>query len=279
MVKAEKKRRLGQVLGTVRIIMAWVVLGISLIVMILTIVSLNLVEKQDRTFFGYRFFIVSSDSMAATDFAEGDLIIVQEVDPATLVEGDIITFVSSNWGSLGEVTTHKIRRLASDPMGNPGFVTYGTTTNSDDETVVTYEHILGRYRGRIPAAGRLFAYVQTLPGMLTLLIIPFVLVIFLHGWNLFNSFRTWRDEEVRILEQKQEAVDRMMDALDALGEKYGPCADAAFLQDARSIMEEARRELASLDGDPVIDPLDSAAPDSSAVPDSSARPDDPSLDP
>ena len=73
MVKAEKKRRWGQVLGTVRTIMAWVVLGISLIVMILTIVSLNVVEKQDRTLFGYRFFIVSSDSMAATDFAEGDL--------------------------------------------------------------------------------------------------------------------------------------------------------------------------------------------------------------
>ena len=36
MVKAEKKRRWGQVLGTVRTIMAWAVLGISLIVMILS---------------------------------------------------------------------------------------------------------------------------------------------------------------------------------------------------------------------------------------------------
>lgn len=248
-MKAETKRRIGHVLGTVQTIIAWIVLCISLIVMILTIVSANMIGRQDRVLFGYRFFIVRSDSMAATDFAEGDLIFVQVVDPATLEAGDIITFVSQNWGSLGETMTHKIRKPTTDSMGNLGFVTYSTTTDNDDETVVTYEHILGQYRGRIPGAGRLFAYIQTLPGMVMFLIIPFVLVIFLHGWNLLRNFRIWREGEIRILEQKQEAVDRMMDRLEALSERYGDTADRSFMEDAQSIIAETRLELADLDED------------------------------
>lgn len=236
-------------MGIMRAVAAWGLLGLSLIITTLTIVSVNVVDQQDRPLFGYRCFIVQSDSMAATDFSEGDLIFVQEVDPATLESGDIITFVSQNWGSLGEITTHKIRKPTMDSMGNPGYITYGTTTDSDDETVVTYEHIIGKYRGRIPQAGRLFEYIQTVPGVVSLLVLPFVLVIFLHGWNMLHHFRTWREEEIRVLEQKQEEVGRMMDALEKLGEAYDDGTERAFLTDARDIITETQRRLAILDGE------------------------------
>lgn len=72
--------------------------------------------------------------MSATDFDAGDLVLVKEVDPATLQAGDIIAYQSTNTENYGEVVTHKIRELTTDANGNPGFITYGTTTNQNVKT-------------------------------------------------------------------------------------------------------------------------------------------------
>ena len=82
-----------------------------------TLVSVTTFDQNDRGLFGYRFFVVKSDSMAATDFKSGDIAIIKKLDSeglAQLQEGDIITFVSQNSESFGETITHKIRRLTTD---------------------------------------------------------------------------------------------------------------------------------------------------------------------
>ena len=118
--------------------LVWIVVIIAVFMVVFTIVSVNTFDRNDRNLFGLRFYIVNSDSMAATDFDAGDLIFAKEVDASTLQEGDIISFISQDSESYGETITHKIRRLTTDAQGNPGFVTYGTTTDTDDRTVVTY---------------------------------------------------------------------------------------------------------------------------------------------
>lgn len=55
--------------------------------MVFTVVSVNTFDRNDRDLFGLRFYISLSDSMSATDFDAGDLVIVKEVDPTTLKEG------------------------------------------------------------------------------------------------------------------------------------------------------------------------------------------------
>ena len=55
--------------------------------MVFTIVSVTTFDRNDRALFGYKMYIVRSDSMSATDFKAGDLILVRSVDPATLQEG------------------------------------------------------------------------------------------------------------------------------------------------------------------------------------------------
>ena len=117
--------------------------------MIFTIISVTTFNRNDRHLFGYRAYVVTSDSMSKTDFDAGDLILVKEVDPATLKEGDIITYMSQNPESFGETITHKVRSLTTDANGNPGFITYGTTTDTDDATIVTYPYVLGRYEKEI----------------------------------------------------------------------------------------------------------------------------------
>ena len=66
----------------------------TVLVVLVTLVTVATVDKDNRSFLGFRFYTVLSDSMKATDFAAGDVIVVQEVDPNALKEGQIISFIS-----------------------------------------------------------------------------------------------------------------------------------------------------------------------------------------
>ena len=131
-------------------VLVWIVVAIAVFMMIFTLISVNMFDKNDRNLFGFRFYTVLSDSMSATDFSAGDIVIIKEVDPSTLEEGDIISYISLSSESYGEVITHKIRSRTTDENGRPGFITYGTTTNTDDDEIVTYKYILGIYKAHIP---------------------------------------------------------------------------------------------------------------------------------
>ena len=136
-------------LSIIRKIVVWLLVILAAAMMIFTIVSVSTFDRTDRDLFGYKAFIVLSDSMSKTDFDAGDLVLVKEVDPATLQEGDIIAYTSQNTSNYGEVVTHKIRTLTTDANGEPGFITYGTTTDTNDETVVTYPYVLGKYQSNM----------------------------------------------------------------------------------------------------------------------------------
>ena len=169
---------------------------------IFTIVSLTAADREDRSIFGFRAFIALSDSMSATDFDAGDLVLVKEVDPATLKEGDIIAYISRSSASNGETTTHKIRRLTADEDGEPGFITYGTTTDTDDEGIVTYGDVLGVYRGHIPKVGRFIAFIKTTGGFITCILVPLFLIVLSQGVSCIRLLRTYRQEKAEEREKK-----------------------------------------------------------------------------
>lgn len=147
-----------KILNIVKNMLVFLVVALAVCMMIFTIVSVNTFDRIDRSIFGYKAFIVLSDSMSKTDFNAGDLVLVKETDPALLKEGDIISYQSTNTENYGEVVTHKIRKLTTDAEGNPGFITYGTTTDTDDESVVTYSFVLGKYQGRLPGVENFFNF-------------------------------------------------------------------------------------------------------------------------
>lgn len=189
---------------TIKTVITWLVVAIAVCMMIFTLVTVLTCNQTERSLFGYKGFIVRSDSMSATDFNAGDLILVKEVDPATLQEGDIISFVSSNSESFGEVATHKIRKITEDENGNPAFVTYGTTTDTDDESLVAYESVLGKYVKTLPSAGRLFAFIKTTPGYIVCIFLPFLLLIIIQGLNSVKLFRQYKREQMEAIEAAQE---------------------------------------------------------------------------
>ena len=189
-------------LEAVRNILSWTLTAAAAVMIIFTIVSLTAADREDRSIFGFRAFIALSDSMSATDFDAGDLVLVKEVDPATLKEGDIIAYISRSSASNGETTTHKIRRLTADEDGKPGFITYGTTTDTDDEGIVTYGDVLGVYRGHIPKVGRFLAFIKTTGGFITCILVPLFLIVLSQGVSCIRLLQTYRQEKAEEREKK-----------------------------------------------------------------------------
>ena len=189
-------------LEAVRNILSWTLTAAAAVMIIFTIVSLTALDREERSILGFRAFIALSDSMSATDFDAGDLVLVKEVDPATLKEGDIIAYISRSSASNGETTTHKIRRLTADEDGEPGFITYGTTTDTDDEGIVTYGDVLGVYRGHIPKVGRFIAFIKTTGGFITCILVPLFLIVLSQGVSCIRLLQTYRQEKAEEREKK-----------------------------------------------------------------------------
>ena len=196
-----------KVLNIIRSIFVWLMVVLAVGMVIFTIVSVSTFDRADRNLFGYKAFIVLSDSMSKTDFSAGDLVLVKEVDPSTLKEGDIIAYTSQNTSNYGETVTHKIRKLTTDTNGEPGFVTYGTTTDTDDETVVTYPYVLGKYQGRIPKVGTFFQFLKSTPGYIVCILIPFLLLILLEGIRCICLFRKYKAEQQAELQAERDKIE------------------------------------------------------------------------
>jgi signal peptidase len=193
-------------LKIIRSIFVWLMVALAVFMMIFTIVSVSTFDRADRNLFGYKAFIVLSDSMSKTDFNAGDLVLVKAVDPSTLKEGDIIAYTSQNTTNYGETVTHKIRKLTTDANGEPGFVTYGTTTDTDDETVVTYPYVLGKYSSHIPKVGTFFQFLKTTPGYIVCILIPFLLLILLEGIRCIRLFRKYKAEQQAELQAERDKI-------------------------------------------------------------------------
>ncbi len=200
-------------LNITKTIITWVLVVAAVAMMIFTIISVNTFDRHDRSLFGYKINIVLSDSMSAVKddpthkgyFDAGDLVFSKEIDPSTLKEGDIISYISTNSENYGSTVTHMIRERVADAGGEPGFITYGTTTGTDDDNIVTYPYILGKYAGRIPLVGRFFLFLQTPPGYIVCILLPFLLLIGMQGFNSIRLFKKYKAEQLAEIESKRQA--------------------------------------------------------------------------
>lgn len=212
-----------KILNIVKSVVVWMIVVVAVFMMIFTVISVTTFNRNDRDLFGYKAYVVTTNSMAATDFNAGDLILVKEVDPNILQVGDIITFISQDSESFGEVVTHKIREKTVDATGNAGFITYGTTTGTDDDTVVTYPYILGKYEAKVPYMGTFFNFLKTPQGYIVCIFVPFMLLILHQGVNTVNLFRRYKGEQMEEMNAEKARIEaeraetaRMMEELLAL---------------------------------------------------------------
>lgn len=248
-----------RVLRILKNILVGIIVAAAVCMMIFTVVSVTTFDRSDRALFGYKAFIVLSDSMSATDFSAGDLVLTREVDPSTLQAGDIIAYRSENSENYGEIVTHKIRELTQNDQGEPGFITYGTTTDQNDETIVTYDAVVGKYQFSLPGVGRFFQFLKTAPGYILCIFLPFFLLILIQGINSIRLFRKYKRqktaemraeyakqkeeiaEERRKLEEKVAQSEKMLEELRAL-QAQNTGNRRLHLPDSAAQKQETKRE-------------------------------------
>lgn len=205
---------------------AWVFVVFAIVTVIVTAVTITTVDKNDRTLLGMRFYIVESDSMSLSDknadmdihFSAGDVILVKALeDDSVLTEGDIISFLSTSRESYGKTVTHMIREVKRDESGRVlGYVTFGTHTGVSDEALATPENILGIYVNKLPAVGKLFAFLKSAKGYTACVLLPLILLVLYNACNVFFLSRRYERESIeafdaaikKLREERKEALEK-----------------------------------------------------------------------
>ncbi|MFB6071259.1 MAG: signal peptidase I [Halanaeroarchaeum sp.] len=120
-------------------------------------------------------YVVLSSSMAPTINA-GDVVIVEDVPPAAIEEGDIITFRPSGGGfGSAERVTHRVVEVVQREDGTY-FRTKGDAVEEPDPTLVAASNVVGRVVFHIPYLGYVVTFAGTKMGIVSLVIVPAVLL-------------------------------------------------------------------------------------------------------
>ena len=198
-------------------VLTWILVAFTVLMVIFTVFTVSTVDKNERSIFGTRFYIVRTDSMSLSDknadldvhFNAGDIVMIKELDSLDHLEaGDIISFLSVNTDSYGETITHMIREVRKDAKGNlVGYVTYGTNTGASDEKLVEPEYVLGEYTGRLPGLGNFFAFVKSTPGYIVCILVPFLLLIAYNLFNVIKLFRQYKKEQRAIIDAERAEIE------------------------------------------------------------------------
>lgn len=107
---------------------------------------------------GFQCFNILSPSMEPL-YSVGDLIYVKEVDPATIKEGDVITFVLNEDLLVG---THRVIRVDAE---NQHLYTKGDANEIEDGAPVHFNNVIGVPKFSIPKLGYVSDFVQNPPGI------------------------------------------------------------------------------------------------------------------
>ena len=212
MSKATTKK----VLGILSKVFAGIIIAVTVGMMIFTIISVTTFDRNDRNLFGIRFYIVLTDSMSPSEnnkdldvhFNAGDIVLIKDAeDPTALQPGDVIAFISQNSVSFGETVTHMIREVRTTTDGKLiGYVTYGTNTGTDDETIVEPAYVLGVYAGKLPKVGEFFQFLRTTPGYIVCILVPFMLLILYQGVNTVRLFKRYKKEQNEEIENERAQI-------------------------------------------------------------------------
>lgn len=190
---------------------------------------------------GYTPLSVVSDSMSPT-FDAGDLIIIRKCDPATLQEGDIVTFhtIINNEFSLN---THRITEIQEDG-GARSYVTKGDNNAIADVHMITDGDIVGRFVTRLPKFGKVVDFLSSSMGFLLVIVLPLLIFFVYQVYHLVTvSIDLKKALAVENVQESGQAEDMLAQAAKAKEEAEKAKAEAeAALAEAKRLKEEAEKQ-------------------------------------
>lgn len=223
---------------------------VAVLVVVMTVLTVfSMVFNRDGTasVFGVQAYVVQSDSMTP-EFAAGDVIFSEEVNPEELVAGDIITFISRDSASYGQTITHCIREVTTY-NGELAFITYGIATGVDDGTPAAASDVLGRYTFRIAGLGSFFEFLKSVPGYIVCILLPFLVIIGLQVANIVSAVRAARAEKVAAAAAERSRVEALEEEVARLRAQVGGAsADGQVLPQTAESQADIQTAEAQTDG-------------------------------
>ena len=144
----------------------WNIVSTALVVLIV----LCAVFLMGSRLLGFQCYNVISPSMEP-EYGVGDLLYVKKVDPNTIKEGDVITFIVNEDLVVG---THRVVRVDAE---NQRFYTKGDANDIEDSNPVHFNNVIGVPQFSIPKLGYVSDFVQNPPGMYITLAAGSVLIV------------------------------------------------------------------------------------------------------
>jgi signal peptidase len=158
-------------------------------------------DKTDKSFYGYRFYEVLTNSMKKTEkgqkgnFVAGDMVIVKVGNVEDIKTGDIITFVPNKESKETYLTHRVINKKPAEPkikqLSNgktkivdnfPVFQTQGDANNAPDPPV-SGEMVIGVVKLALPKAGTIINFMRSnLIATLVFVVAFFLLVGVIRGY-------------------------------------------------------------------------------------------------
>lgn len=131
----------------------------TVLVSLVVLLALLLVGAR---LFGLQVFTVLSGSMEPT-YHTGSLIYVKKVDPYTIQNGQVITFMLDE----DTIATHRVVGIVPDEEDASviRFRTKGDANETEDGGLVHYKNVIGTPVFTIPYLGYVASYIQHPPGM------------------------------------------------------------------------------------------------------------------
>ena len=223
--------------------------AVAILVVIMTVLTVfSMVFNRDGTasVFGVQAYVVQSDSMTP-EFAAGDVIFSEEVNPEELVAGDIITFISRDSASYGQTITHCIREVTTY-NGELAFITYGIATGVDDGTPAAASDVLGRYTFRIAGLGSFFEFLKSVPGYIVCILLPFLVIIGLQIANIVSAVRAARAEKAAAAGAERSRVEALEEEVARLRAQVGGASVGAQTPQPAEAQADIKTAEAQTDG-------------------------------
>lgn len=193
-------------------------ISIASLILIITFLSVkNINNDAGKGLFGYKFFVVLSDSMKP-EFQSGDIVVIKKIDANELKVGDIITFYTHK----GNVVTHKIIDKTTIES-KEAFITQGINVEQADEKPVYLDNVIGKYTFSLPKAGYIFYFLKSPTGYYSLIFTPLMILVIINGVSFINTFKKYKEKQKEELKEKLEderkKTEMMKDELQQLKEK------------------------------------------------------------
>ena len=182
---------------------------------------------------GYECYNVISPSMEP-EYGVGDLLYVKDVDPTTIKEGDVITFIVNEDLVVG---THRVVRVDAE---NQRFYTKGDANEIEDQNPVHFNNVIGVPQFSIPKLGYVSDFVQNPPGLYITIGVGIILILAVFLPDMIGKKKEDENEETATVQTEIDATTEENERLKAEIERLK--AETHFSSGEMSQLSSVKKE-------------------------------------